>query len=388
VKGQHFETVKRKVLLALAARDHATPGSKVQALDALRAVVEANQAWYLRLFVKPFAGMTEELVSDRRDADVLCKFLEVDPDTWRHPIVSALSAATRDIRLQLLDALATQPSTETIEELKGVGGRDVEAVRARLIRVAAARVRVNAFGSLRIRRGGIDAAVVAIRRPRQRTLLGYLLARVDNPPSRDQVIEAIWPNAELEDAVNSLNQSVYQLRRVFDPRYRDGESPPYLVSTTDTVALDPALVITDLQEFRELGRAFESGESRDVRALGNALVDLVEGDFLAELVYEDWAASFRMAVHAEVRQVLMRFTEDPWLAAYPDLGLRAATKLAELDPYDEQAHLGIARCLQAMGRREAARLVVRRFLARLQDELGEKPDTDFSAYEAVAAVLD
>jgi DNA-binding SARP family transcriptional activator len=234
----------------------------------------------------------------------------------------------------------------------------------------------------------MDAAVVAIRRPRQRTLLGYLLARVDHPPSRDQVIEAIWPNAELDDAVNSLNQSVYQLRRVFDPRYRDGESPPYLVSTTDTVALDPALVTTDLQEFRLLARAFESGESPDVRTLGNALVDLVEGDFLAELVYEDWAASFRMAVHAEVRQVLMRFTEDPWLAAYPDLGLRAATKLAELDPYDERAHLGMARCLQVMGRREAARLLIRRFLARLQEDLGEKPETDFSAYAAVGGVLD
>jgi ATP/maltotriose-dependent transcriptional regulator MalT/DNA-binding SARP family transcriptional activator len=386
-KGQHFETVKRRVLLALAATEHAVPGANLRALDALRVVITANQAWYLRLFVRPFTAMTSEMVSDRRDAEVLCKLLDVDPDTWRHSIVTAIPVASREVRLQLLDALASQPSGETIEELKKVGGRDVEEVRARMIRVAAARIRVSAFGSIRVRPGGTDAAVVAIRRPRQRTLLGYLLARADNPPSRDQVIEAIWPNAELDDAVNSLNQSVYQLRRVFDPRYRDGESPPYLVSTTDTVALDPALVMTDLQEFRLLARAFESGESADVRALGNALVDLVEGEFLAELVYEDWAASFRMAVHAEVRQILMRFTEDPWLAAYPDLGLRAATKLAELDPYDEQAHLRMARCLQAMGRNEAARSAIRRFLVRLQNDLGEAPETDFSEYDAIGRDL-
>ena len=150
--------------------------------------------------------------------------------------------------------------------------------------------------------------------------------------------------------MNSLNQTVYQLRRVIDPGYRDGESPPYLVATADTVALDAALVTTDLQEFRLLARTFERGESTDVRALGNDLVDLVNGEFLAELVYEDWANSFRMSVHAEVRQVLMRFTEDPWIVAYPDLALRAATKLSDLDPYDEKAQLGIALSLQSMGR--------------------------------------
>jgi DNA-binding SARP family transcriptional activator len=219
-------------------------------------------------------------------------------------------------------------------------------------------------------------------------LLGYLLARVENPPSREQVVEAIWPDAAPEDALNNLNQTVYQLRRVIDPSYRDGESPPYLVATADTVALDPALVSTDLQDFRLLARTFERGEAADVRALGNDLVDLVDGEFLAELVYEDWATSFRMAVHAEVRQVLMRFTEDPWVAAYPDLALRACTKLADLDPYDEKAQLGIALSLRSMGRGEAARIAVRRFLTRFHEDLGETPETDFSAFVGTGSLLD
>ena len=116
-------------------------------------------------------------------------------------------------------------------------------------------------------------------------------------------------------------------------------------------------------------------------------MELVGGDFLAELVYEDWATSFRLAVHAEVRQILMRLTEDPLLASYPDLGLRAATKLADLDPYDEQAHLAMARCLQAMGRSEAARRVIRRFISRLHDDLGETPEADFSSYATGATHL-
>jgi DNA-binding SARP family transcriptional activator len=388
IKGQHFETVKRRILLALAATDHSRDANESKRRNALTAVVRSNQTWYLRYFLRPLAAFANDLVLDRDDAELLCELLRIDKEAWRSSVIAALPVTKRKVRVHLLDALAAEPSADTIEALKAVGGRDVEELRARLIRDTAARVRVSAFGSMRVRRGGHDAQIVPVRRPRQRILLGYLLARVENPPSREQVVEAIWPDAEPEAAVNSLNQTVYQLRRVIDPAYRDGESPPYLVATAETVALDPTLVTTDLQEFRLLGRAFDRGESADVRALGNHLVDLVDGEFLAELIYEDWANAFRMSVHAEVRQVLMRFTEDPWVAAYPDLALRAATKLADLDPYDEKAQLGIARSLRSMGRGEAARLAVRRFLTRFHEDLGETPETDFSAFAAAGPILD
>jgi DNA-binding SARP family transcriptional activator len=183
-----------------------------------------------------------------------------------------------------------------------------------------------------------------------------------------------------------LNQSVYQLRRVFDSSYHDGDSPQYIISTIDTVRLDPALVRTDLQQFRLMARELENGSSNN-RAMAQELVELIDGEFLAELVYEDWAATFRAAVHAEVHQVLGRLTEGTWLRSQPELGLRAAVRLAELDPYDELAHLAMARCLHATGRREAARQVVRRFITRLRDDLGETPEADFSLFGVATSDL-
>ena len=347
--GQHFESVKRRALLALAAMDH-------DARTGAHRNAERQSIW-LWLLVRnatcgsscahsqPSPGNSSVVPAQKS----LCALLKADPEEWRRPIVTALPLANRQLRPKLLEALSANNSEETIELLRAVRGHDVEEVRARMIRAAAARIHVKAFGSIRIRRGDADGSGIAVHRPRQRTLLGYLLARAENPPSRDQVIETLWPNSEPEDGVNSLNQSVYQLRRVIDPTYRDGESPQYLISTMDTVTLDSALVTTDLQRFRSLAREIDARPAVDVRAIGNEIVDLVGGEFLAELVYEDWATSFRMAVHAEVRQVLVRLADDPWMSSYPDLGLRAATKLADLDPYDEQAHLAMARCLQAMG---------------------------------------
>jgi DNA-binding transcriptional activator of the SARP family len=306
----------------------------------------------------------------------------VDPEHWRRPVIMALGSASQDVRIQLLESLSADPSNETALLLREVAGRDAESLRARLIRENAPKLFVKSFGGLRVRTGGWDGPETTVSRPRQRALLAYLVARIDNPPARDQVIEALWPNSDLEDAVNSLNQSVYQLRRAIDPQYRDGNAPQYVISTADTVRLDTAIVRTDLAEFREGARELERSPAVSARVIAGQLIQLVDGEFLSDLVYEDWADRYRLAVHAEIRQVLFGLTQGPWLAGYGDLGLRAAVKLAELDPWDEQAHLAIARCLQAIGRREAARQVVRRFLARLRNDLGQGPEADFSAFDA------
>jgi ATP/maltotriose-dependent transcriptional regulator MalT/DNA-binding SARP family transcriptional activator len=377
--GQQFETVKRRALLALAAADHGAPfGDTIG--PAISGVVENDQTWYLRPFLRPFVRWVPQLVKHEAYAEALCDLVRIDPQGWRLPLLGALPSACREVRSRLLEALAATPSADVVEELRGVPGRDVEAIRSRLIKVSANRIFVKAFGSIRVRLGGTEGREIVISQPRQRMLLGYLLARIDNPPSRDQVVETLWPNADPGDGVNSLNQSVYQLRRAIDPSYADGESPQYLIATSDSVALDHDLVTTDLQSFRRLARMVAMTAGGDIYRLGNQLCDLVDGEFLAELVYEDWATPFRAAVHAEAHQGLGRLTEDPWAAQYPELGFRAASRLAELDPYDERAHLAMARMLQRLGRTEAARRVVRNFLARLRDDLGVGPEVDFSGF--------
>jgi len=378
-RGQRFESHKRRLLLAIADLDHNPRSGIVRCRSALTDVVGAGQAWYLRTFLRPLAQHGSRLIAEVPHAEAACELLVADPQAWRPAVIAALGRAKTDVRSVLLEALANDATPEAIDLLRNVRGREIEAVRTRLIQRTAARIFIKSFGSLRVKRGQWDDPGVAVSRPRQRTLLGYLVARIENPPSRDQLIEALWPDADPDDGVNSLNQSVYQLRRVFDPSYRDGDSPQYIISTVDTVRLDSGLVTTDLQRFRALSREMEHAPSLD-RAIAQGLVETVDAEFLAELVYEDWAASFRAAVHAEVHEVLGRLTEGAWLAAVPDLGLRAAVRLAEFDPYDEGAHLAIARCLQATGRKEAARQVLRRFIERLRDDLGEAPEGDFTPF--------
>ena len=127
--GQRFESVKRRALLAIAATDHDAQAGLDQCKEALQAVVAANQMWYLRFFLRPYTALANELVRRPADAEALCELLEVDPDAWRHAAVVALPLAHRDVRPKVLEALTANPSAETIDELRGIRGHDVEQVR-------------------------------------------------------------------------------------------------------------------------------------------------------------------------------------------------------------------------------------------------------------------
>ena len=52
----------------------------------------------------------------------------------------------------------------------------------------------------------------------------------------------LWPDSEPAVALNSLNQTMYFLRRVFEPSYREDTSPGYVRHESDVIWLDRQLV--------------------------------------------------------------------------------------------------------------------------------------------------
>ena len=73
-------------------------------------------------------------------------------------------------------------------------------------------------------------------------LLCFLVSRPRFSATRDEVMDALWPEFDPSDALNSLNQTVYFLRRVFEPDYKEDVSPGYVHHESDVVWLDTELV--------------------------------------------------------------------------------------------------------------------------------------------------
>ncbi|HEY7674570.1 MAG TPA: hypothetical protein VH867_05030, partial [Burkholderiales bacterium] len=354
------------------------------AVDALRRTKEdgtfRDVRWWLRLYAKHLLRLSR--VQDA--SELIAATAPADPEGWRDSTIQALPHIDVARRAPLLDALVRTGNSETLAHLRRMDGDDIGEARRVLAHRHAPRLYVRSFGSLSLHKGSWAAPALKIERKRMRTLLGLLVAYANSTLTRDIVLDAMWPESDPGSAINSLNQTVFQLRRAIDPDYRDGDSPMYIISNVDQVQLNPDFVITDLQEYRRFARNVRSNGAHASPA-AEATIDLIRGEFLAELRYDDWAQRLQTAIHSEVRATLITIAEGG--STVPaDTAVRAACALTELDPYDEAAQIAMARQLDLSGKRVAGRRSLERFIERLERDLDEKASpTLIAALRALGA---
>jgi two-component SAPR family response regulator len=109
-------------------------------------------------------------------------------------------------------------------------------------------------------------------------------------------MDDLWPDLDPDSAANSLNQTLYFLRRDIDPWYEDGVSANYVVYESELMWLDCELASVDSIEFRDQSRR-AIADGADLEAARSAL-KLYRGRFAPEFEYEDWAMAWRDGLHA------------------------------------------------------------------------------------------
>jgi DNA-binding SARP family transcriptional activator len=145
--------------------------------------------------------------------------------------------------------------------------------------------------------GDRSIALAGVRR-KPAALLMYLVSRPSFTAHREQVIDELWPDADPGSAINSLNQSLYFLRREIDPWYEDGVTPEYVGFAGDLLWLDTELVSSD-------GAAFLAASSVR-RPTGSDALELLRsytGHFAPEFEYEQWALSFRSKLRSKFLEI-------------------------------------------------------------------------------------
>jgi ATP/maltotriose-dependent transcriptional regulator MalT/DNA-binding SARP family transcriptional activator len=376
MRGAHLLVTVGMVKVGALAITHDDRRARELAMTALHRARAVGIGRYLRWWLREYAPHIEWIVQRPGGAELVFEFADADPEGWRQPIVEAIPSLHGDDRARAIRFLRRYATREITSALRGITGADVVELRRSLLNVQAPRVFIRAFGSLLIHRGSWKGPVSSVHKRRIRTLLGLLVANFRSTLPREKAMDVLWPNSDPSAAVNSLNQTVFQLRRVLDPNYKDGESPQYVLSTIDSVQLNSDLVTTDLDEFRRLSGGLDNRDSNSTNMTD--LINLVRGEFLADLRYEDWASRIQASVHSEIRDCLLPIAVGRQ-GATPDLAVRAACGLLELDPYDETAQLAMARQLAASGRRNAARDAVVTFAQKMSEDLDEALSPELAA---------
>ncbi len=202
------------------------------------------------------------------------------------------------------------------------------------------------------------------------SLLCFLLTRPQFTATREQVLEALWPEMDPEAGANSLNQSAYFLRRVFEPGCEDDTSAGYLRSRADLIWLDQDLVQSRSADCLKLIAAIRRDPSPE---LVTRLAESYTGRFGVDFIYDDWASSFRDTLHASFLDRIERaVTLDTEAGAF-DRALSVAQLALQADPDAEQIELCLLRVYRRTGANAAAAEQYAHYASVMREQLGVEP---------------
>jgi DNA-binding SARP family transcriptional activator len=198
-------------------------------------------------------------------------------------------------------------------------------------------------------------------------LLKLLALQKDRSIHRECVLEMLWPELTPLAAGNNLRKKLHYLRGRLDGH---AAANSLVDREGEMLVLSPDVTI-DVDEF-ELAAA-KACSQRDDPALYHQALDLYRTDLLPEDAYVPWTESRReelRSLHIRLLWEVTRLHEDRGEA---DAAIRCLTKLAEIEPLDEEAHRSLMRQHTEIGRRDLALRQYDRCREALKAELGVPP---------------
>ena len=247
---------------------------------------------------------------------------------------------------------------------------------------ATAALYIQALGAFRVWRGGQEIERGAWGRERAVQLLQFLVCHRGHAVHREQVLEALWPEASPSAAASGLRVALSALRDALSPGRGSGTESPFVRREGDTLRLAMEEgVRADVDEFTRLLKAARSAEGADADqaiALYEAALTTYRGEFLAEHRYAAWAEVERQRRRSEFLAAAERLAGLLLAADEAERAVRWAETILQHDPLREGAYAVQMEGYWREGNRALAVRAYQRCRKRLQSELGVAPSARIS----------
>jgi DNA-binding SARP family transcriptional activator len=226
---------------------------------------------------------------------------------------------------------------------------------------------IHLLGRPRIERDGVG--VEPLRGHKAWGLLTYLV-RSQVPPSRERLASLLFPEAD--DPLGALRWTLSVIRRPLGQRTELAGDPLHL-------RLPPGTLV----DVEVLGRGSWM-EAVALPGLGHELLDGLA--FRGSPGFELWLENERRHVAGLASAVLHQAALALLARGEADSAANHATELVRLNPYDENAHALLVRCLQAAGHPDAAARHVEACTELFRRDLGTEPTPALRAAAAAPEV--
>jgi tetratricopeptide (TPR) repeat protein len=212
-------------------------------------------------------------------------------------------------------------------------------------------------------------------RRRARALLGCLLSSPGRRLGREQVMEMLWPDLDIDLAANRLNGAVHELRQILEPDISRPSSSRLLRLERDILELaDNTLIWVDAEAFEQLLKDAEmSTDTQQAEQLLEEASMLYQGNYLLEELYSEWATPRRDALQRAWVGLQLRLTQIKVEQGAYVSAIELLDRLRNADPTNETALQRLMVLLTHLDRRGEALQVYRQYITTLQRDYEGEP---------------
>ena len=250
------------------------------------------------------------------------------------------------------------------------------------------RVRVLGQFSLERKSGQQWQAVTdsAWQHQRVRALLACLLSSPGRRMGREQIMDALWPDADMETASSRLDRGVYSLRQILEPSLsRPALSHMLRIEREGLLLADQTQIWVDADAFDQLLIQARTTEDTDkAEKLLEEAATLYGGDFLPEERFSEWAIPRREALQRNWLGLLLELADLRIAHTAFAHAIEPLDRLLASDPTNEAATQRLIVSLAQLDRRGEALRAYHRFATALKRDykVAPLPETR-TLYEAV-----
>ena len=240
-------------------------------------------------------------------------------------------------------------------------------------------IRIRVLGQFQLeRRHGSQWQSVteaAWQHQRVRSLLACLLSNVGRKWGREQIMDALWPDMDFENASGRLDRAVHSLRQLCEPSLERLATSRLLRSEREGLILaDQASIWVDADAFEQLVvRANASSDSSEKEQFLEEAVALYGGDFLPEEQHADWAIARREMLQRAWMGVLLELADLRIARGALFNAIEPLDRILMADPANEAAVQRLMVSLTQLDRRGEALQSFSRFSSALKRAYNIEP---------------
>lgn len=194
------------------------------------------------------------------------------------------------------------------------------------------------------------------QRRRARALLGCLLSHAGRRMGREQVMESLWPDLDIETGANRLNGAVHELRQILEPGLERPAASTMLRLERDILILaDSSRIWVDAEAFEGLlNKANTTQDPTLSEQMLETAATLYGGDYLLEELYSEWAAARRESLRRGWMGLLLELAELRAARGALTSAIEPLDRLLTADPTHETAIRRLMVLLTQLDRRGEA----------------------------------